>query len=228
MGQENMAILFAFVAGVITFFSPCQLPLLPLYLGFLSGSIAGEDGRPQRNRALVNSVNFVAGFSLVFIVLGLLASWFAAFLAVWGLALQRVAGVMIVLFGLYIAGVFRLALLNKERRVRYVPKVAGPGSSLLMGVAFAAGWTPCVGPVFGSILLLTAATGGGLPLLVAFALGLSLPYLLAALLVEQTGRWVSHFAVWVPHIQRIFGFFMVAVGVAVFFGLLTRLAAVSY
>jgi len=228
MEQESLTILFAFVAGIAAFFSPCQLPLLLLYLGVLSGSVAGEDGLPQRNRVVFNSVNFVAGFSLVFVVLGLLASWFAAFFAVWGLTLQRLAGTMIVLFGLYLAGIFRPALFSKERRVRYVPKVAGPGTSLLMGVAFAAGWTPCIGPVLGSILLLTAVTGGGVSLLAAFALGLGLPYLLAALLVERTGRWVSRFAVWLPHLQRIFGLFMVVVGVAIFFGLLTRLAALAY
>jgi cytochrome c-type biogenesis protein len=227
MEQGNLTFLVAFVAGIVAFFSPCQLPLLPLYLGFLSGSAVGEDGCPVRNRALFNSINFVAGFSLVFLLLGLLASWFAAFFAAWGLELQRLAGAVIIFFGLYLAGAFRPALLGKERRVRYLPKAAGPGTSLLMGMAFAAGWTPCIGPVLGSILLLTAATGGSPLLLVAFALGLALPYLLAALLVEQTGRWIGRFAVWLPHLQRIFGLFMVAVGVAVFFGLLTRLAALA-
>jgi cytochrome c-type biogenesis protein len=224
----NVTVLLAFVAGMVAFFSPCQLPLLPLYLGFLSGSVADEGGRPVRNRALFNSINFVTGFSLVFMLLGLLASWFAAFFAAWGLALQRLAGIVIIFFGLYLAGAFRSVLLGKERRIRYLPESAGPGSSLLMGMAFAAGWTPCIGPVLGSILLLTAATGDGPVLLAAFALGLALPYLLAAVLVEQTGRWVERFAVWLPHLQRIFGVFMVAVGVAVFFGLLSRLAALAY
>lgn len=228
MEQGSLMALMSFVAGVVAFFSPCQLPLLPLYLGFLCGSAAGEDGIPVRNRALFNGINFVTGFSLVFLLLGLLASWFAAFFAAWGLELQRLAGSVIIFFGLYLAGVFRPALLGRERRIRYLPKTAGPGTSLLMGMAFAAGWTPCIGPALASILLLTAATGGGPLLLAAFALGLALPYLLAALLVEQTGRWVGRFNVWLPHIQRIFGLFMVAVGIAVFFGLLTQLAALTY
>jgi len=228
MEQGYLTVLVAFVAGVLAFFSPCQLPLLPLYLGFLSGSAMDGEGRPVRNRALFNSINFVTGFSLVFLLLGLLASWFASFFAAWGLLLQRLAGVMIIFFGLYLAGAFKTAMFAKERRVSYHPKAAGPGASLLMGMAFAAGWTPCIGPVLGSILLLTAATGGGPLLLAAFSLGLGLPYLLAALLVEQTGRWIGRFAVWLPHLQRIMGLFMVAVGIAVFFGLLARLAALAY
>jgi cytochrome c-type biogenesis protein len=95
-----------------------------------------------------------------------------------------------------------------------------------MGVAFAAGWTPCIGPVLGAILLYTASTGGGISLLVAFSLGMALPFLLAALLVEQVGRWVDRFSVYMPHMQKILGFVLVLFGFAVFFGLLARLALI--
>ncbi|MBS4023664.1 MAG: cytochrome c biogenesis protein CcdA [Dethiobacter sp.] len=223
MEQGNLTVLIAFFAGVVSFFSPCLLPLLPVYLGFLTGSMLDEDGRPVKRRALVNSVNFVAGFTLVFILFGVIASWFAGFFAANRLLLQRVSGAVIIIFGLHLAGLF-VPLLQRERRVRFVPHAVSPGSAMLMGVAFAAGWTPCIGPVLGAILAVTAAAGGGVSLLVAFSLGMALPFLLAALLVEHVAGFVDRFSVYMPHLQRIMGLVMVLLGVAVFFGLLSRLA----
>ncbi|MCW3491246.1 cytochrome c biogenesis CcdA family protein [Dethiobacter alkaliphilus] len=228
MDQGTMSLMIAFFAGVISFFSPCQLPLLPIYLGFLAGSMTDEDGRPQKNKAFVNSLNFVVGFSVVFIFLGLLASWFAAFFAAHQVTLQRVAGVLIILFGLHLAGILSPSVLQREKRMQYMPKTAGPGTAMLMGVAFGAGWTPCIGPVLGSILVYAAATGAGVSLLIAFSVGMALPFLLAALLVEQVGRWVDRFAVYLPHLQRIFGFILVLFGIAVFSGILARLAIILY
>lgn len=226
MEQGSMSLVIAFFAGVLSFFSPCQLPLLPIYLGFLAGSMTGEDGKPQKNKAFINSLNFVVGFSVVFIFLGILASWFAAFFVSYQVALQRMAGALIILFGLHLAGVLSPALLQREKRMHYMPKAAGPGTAMLMGVAFAAGWTPCIGPVLGTILIYTAATGGGVSLLIAFSLGMALPFLLAALLVEQVGKWVDRFAVYLPHMQRIMGFVLVLFGIAVFSGVLARLALI--
>ena len=223
MEQGNLTVLIAFAAGVVSFFSPCLLPLLPVYLGFLTGSMLDANGRPVKKRALVNSVNFVVGFSLVFILLGIAASWFAGFFAANRLLLQRISGIVIIIFGMHLSGLFLAAVLQREKRVRFVPKTVNPGSAMLMGVAFAAGWTPCVGPVLGAILAVTAATGGGVALLAAFSLGMALPFLLAALLVEHVGSMVDRFSVYLPHIQRIMGVVMVLLGVAVFFGLLSRL-----
>jgi cytochrome c-type biogenesis protein len=228
MEQGTVSVTIAFVAGVISFFSPCQLPLLPIYLGFLAGGMVDEEGVPQKNKAFINSLNFVAGFSAVFIFLGLLASWFAAFFAAHQVALQRAAGLLIILFGLHLAGILSPALLQRERRMQYQPKAVGPATAMMMGVAFAAGWTPCIGPVLGAILVYAAATGGGVTLLVAFSAGMALPFLLAALLVEQVGRWVDRFAVHLPHLQKIFGYLLVAFGLAVFFGLIARLAVIIY
>jgi cytochrome c-type biogenesis protein len=228
MEQGTISVTIAFFAGVIAFFSPCHLPLLPVYLGFLAGSMTSEDGKPQKNKALINSLNFVVGFSGVFIFLGLLASWFAAFFTAHQVAIQRVAGALIIVFGLHLSGVLSSAMMQRERRMHYQPKVAGPGTAMLMGVAFAAGWTPCIGPVLGAILVYTAATGGGVSLLVAFSLGMAVPFLLSALLVEQVGRWVDRFAVHLPQLQKIFGFILIAFGAAVFFGVIAKLAGIIY
>jgi cytochrome c-type biogenesis protein len=228
MDQGSLTVTIAFFAGVVSFFSPCQLPLLPVYLGFMAGSAADEDGRPVRNRVLINSLNFIAGFSAVFILLGLLASWFAAFFVAHQITLQRIAGALIVLFGLHLTGVLSPAFMQRDQRMRYMPKTAGPGTSMMMGVAFAAGWTPCIGPVLGAILVYAAATGSGVSLLVAFSAGMALPFFLAALLVEQTGRMIDRFAVYLPRLQKLFGFILVAFGLAVFFGLISRLAVILY
>lgn len=228
METGSISLLIAFFAGVLSFFSPCQLPLLPIYLGFLAGSMTDEDGKTQKNKAFINSLNFVVGFSVVFIMLGIVASWFAAFFATYQVTLQRVAGVLIILFGLHLSGIFSAAVMQREKRLHFMPKTAGPGTAMLMGVAFAAGWTPCIGPILGTILVYTAATGGGVSLLIAFSLGMAVPFLLAALLVERVGPWVDRFAGYLPLMQRILGFVLVLFGIAVFFGWLARLAIVLY
>lgn len=228
MEQSTITVVIAFMSGVISFFSPCLLPLLPIYLGFLAGSMADETGKPQKNKAFINSLNFVVGFTAVFILLGLLASWFADFFAAQQVLLQQVAGILLVLFGLHLAGIFSPAFFRRERRIHYLPGRAGPGTAMLMGVAFAAGWTPCIGPILGAILVYVAATDGGISLLIAFSLGMGLPFLLAALLVEQVGRWVERFSVYLPHLQKIFGLVLVVFGLVVFFGFTARLAILLY
>lgn len=228
MEQSTITVVIAFISGVVSFFSPCLLPLLPIYLVFLAGSMADETGKPQKNKAFINSLNFVGGFTAVFILLGLLASWFADFFAAQQVLLQQVAGILLVLFGLHLAGIFSPAFFRRERRIHYLPGRAGPGTAMLMGVAFAAGWTPCIGPILGAILVYVAATGGGISLLIAFSLGMALPFLLAALLVEQVGRWVERFSVYLPHLQKIFGLVLVVFGLVVFFGFTARLAILLY
>jgi cytochrome c-type biogenesis protein len=228
MEQGSVTVTIAFFAGVVSFFSPCQLPLLPVYLGFLAGSVADEEGKPQKNRAFINSLNFVVGFSAVFILLGLVASWFSAFFTAYQVTLQRVAGLLIIIFGLHLSGILSPVAMQRERRMRYAPQSAGPGTAMLMGVAFAAGWTPCIGPILGAILVYTAASGSGVSLLVAFSLGMAVPFLLAALLVERVGHWIDRFVVYLPHLQKIFGLILVAFGVAVFLGLISRLALLLY
>ncbi|NLP37509.1 MAG: cytochrome c biogenesis protein CcdA [Firmicutes bacterium] len=218
MQPESLSVVAAFVAGMVAFFSPCHLPLLPAYLGFLTGSVTGDQQSVQKNKILFNSLNFVVGFSAVFILLGLVAGWFGGFFAPYQAIVQRIAGVLILLFGLHLAGILSPTLFNRERRVQYRPQAAGPGTSILLGVAFAAGWTPCIGPVLGAMIAYAAATGGGVALFVAFALGMAIPFLVAAFLVEHLSRWLERYRRLLPTVQRIFGIFMVALGITFFFG----------
>ena len=178
-----LGIAVAFAAGLLSFLSPCVLPLVPSYVGFLTGMTLGElEGR--RRVALVHALLFVAGFSLVFILLGASATALGRALNYYQVWLQRIGGVLIIGFGLVCLGVFRPAWLVQERRLHLEQKPVGFLGSALVGMAFGAGWTPCIGPVLGAILTLGASTaevGKGTLLLAVYSLGLGLPFLLAAL-----------------------------------------------
>jgi cytochrome c-type biogenesis protein len=178
----------AFFAGLVSFLSPCVLPLVPSYLTFVTGmsldELAGDDRRAARRQAAVHAALFILGFSLVFLALGATATLFGAALRGLLPALQRVGGLIIVLFGLYLLGLLRLPALMRERRVHLARRPSGLAGSVLVGVAFGAGWTPCVGPVLASILLyagMQGTMGQGMLLLAGYALGLGIPFLLAAL-----------------------------------------------
>jgi cytochrome c-type biogenesis protein len=170
----------AFAAGILSFLSPCILPLIPAYLAVLTGE--EETGR-RRGLAIRRALLFVLGFSLVFILLGLVSSLMGRFLLSHQRLIERIGGVIVIIFGLYQVGLLRLLPLYRERRLR-MPKGGSAWSAWLIGMVFAFGWTPCVGPILASILTLAATGGraweGGL-LLAFYSAGLGLPFLAAAL-----------------------------------------------
>jgi cytochrome c-type biogenesis protein len=213
----------ALLAGVLSFSSPCALPLVPGYLGFMSGVSAG------RGRTMLAATLFVLGFAFVFTFLG----W-AAVSATAGLAsgardlLDRVAGVLIILLGLFVAGLVRLPFLMREGRPLLERVRPGPAGALFLGVAFAVGWTPCIGPVLGSILLLAGGRGTGVQgasLLLIYSLGLGIPFLLAAAFVDRfqgAAAWLRRRATLV---NAAAGLLLAAMGVLVFTGDLNRVLA---
>ncbi len=211
----TVSVTAAFFAGLLSFLSPCVLPLVPTYLLYLGG---------ERGRPVVNAAFFVLGFSLVFVVLGLPFTVLGAFLKAYKPLLAQVGGGLVILFGLYLLGL-RLPFLGREVRLRYEGDAARPGGALLLGVAFGAGWTPCIGPILGAILTLTAVEGdlGGLRLLVAYALGLAVPFLTVALFADRAARWVRRSARYARWVERAAGAFMVLVGVLLVSGMFTRL-----
>jgi cytochrome c-type biogenesis protein len=233
----------AFVAGVVSFVSPCCLPMVPMYLSYLAG-IAGRSAAPpmlqpaggaavavaapSRWLILLHASAFVAGFSVVFVALGASASMLGVFLHLHRLVVRHIAGVVIVLLGLHTAGILRLSWLYRERRVHIDPTVgAGMGRSGALGLAFGAGWSPCIGPILGSILLLagnTATLGQGVLLLLAYALGLGLPFLLAALFVQGLAAHLRRVKRYVGIINLGAGALLVLMGVMVYAGTFLRLA----
>jgi cytochrome c-type biogenesis protein len=216
----------AFAAGLLSFLSPCVLPLVPSYVGFITGMTLPEvTGR--RRVALSHALLFVAGFSLVFILLGASATALGRALNYYQVWLQRIGGALIILFGLLCLGVFNLRFLSQERRLHLERKPVGYLGSLLVGMAFAAGWTPCIGPVLGGILGLAATSADvsrGMLLLAVYSAGLALPFLVAAVAVDSFLDWFQRFRRFLPWVMRISGVMLVFVGILLFTGEFTRLA----
>ena len=214
MDAQSVSLAVAFLAGLLSFLSPCVLPLVPSYVSFITG-LSLDDLGERRWVALTHALLFVSGFTIIFLALGATATQLGRFLNYNQVWLERVGGALIVFFGLYLLGVIRWGALARERRVHLHDKPVGYLGSVLVGLAFGAGWTPCIGPILGSILMYTsvkASLGQGLLLLFAYSLGLAIPFLLAALLVERFIEWFKRFRRFIPLTTRIAGGILVVVG----------------
>jgi cytochrome c-type biogenesis protein len=222
----TLGLFVAFAAGLLSFLSPCVLPLVPSYIGFLTGMTLPEVvGR--RRAAVLHALLFITGFSLVFVLLGASATALGSALKYYQIWLQRVGGVLIILFGLLCLGVVRPAFLEQERRLQLQRKPVGYLGSVLVGMAFAAGWTPCIGPVLGAILSLAAISDSvyrGMILLAVYSAGLAVPFLIAAIAVESFLDWFQRFRRFLPWVMRISGVLLIVVGGLMVTGQFTRLA----
>jgi cytochrome c-type biogenesis protein len=225
-GSDSVGLAISFTAGVLSFLSPCVLPLVPSYVGFITGMTLPEvSGR--RRVALTHALLFVAGFSLVFVLLGASATALGRALNYYQIWLQRIGGVLIILFGLLCLGVFKVGMLTQERRLHLERKPLGYLGSALVGMAFGAGWTPCIGPVLGGILGLAATTNDvsrGMQLLAVKTAGLAIPFLIAAVAVESFLDWFQRFRRFLPWVMRFSGILLIVVGVLLVTGEFTRLA----
>lgn len=222
--SDSVTLLAAFTAGLLSFLSPCVLPLIPGYLSFMTGMTNAELSDSDRStaRVLVPASLFVLGFSLVFVAMGASASVLGEFLTSYQSVVEKVAGIAVVLFGLLMLGIVKVPWLYGEARADMSrSRVFGRGASVVMGMAFAAGWTPCVGPILGSILALAGASGSvtqGAAMLLVYSLGLGLPFLAVALLfgrVRPLLAWLNRHALIV---NRVAGAMLIAVGVLIFTG----------
>jgi cytochrome c-type biogenesis protein len=223
----NIGVMVAFAAGLLSFLSPCVLPLVPSYLGFLTGMTL-EQMSDRKRLAFWHALAFVIGFSLVFIAMGAGATVLGATLTWHKQTIARIGGALIIVFGLYTMGVFRIGILDRERRLHLENKPVGFLGSSLVGMTFAAGWTPCLGPILAAILGLAGSTGDlnrGLLLLSAYSVGLAVPFLLAALAVDRFRDWFTRFRPWMIWVQRLSGLVLILVGVLLVTGEFSRLAA---
>ena len=220
----------AFTAGVFSFLSPCVLPLVPSYISFVAGMSlqeleGGKEGKIRR-AIFLNAVLFILGFSAVFIALGASFSLLGQLLLGSIDVVRKVAGILIILFGLFIAGILKVPFLMRERRLQLQERPAGYLGAVLVGAAFGAGWIPCVGPILGSILTLagTSETAGrGVALLSAYSLGLGVPFLLSALALNGFNRFFQRFRPYMRVVEVSAGFLLVLIGVLLFTGYLTLL-----
>lgn len=211
---SGVSLVVAFAAGVLSFLSPCVLPLVPSYVGFLTG-LTLEEMQARRGTALLHAVWFVGGFSVIFIALGATASALGALLLVSQVWIARGGGVLVILFGLYLLGVLRPAFLMRERRVHLARKPLGFAGSAVAGLAFGAAWTPCIGPILGAILTLAATRSSvaqGTGLLAVYAAGLAIPFLATALLLDRFLSWFQRFRRYLAWVERVSGALLVALG----------------
>jgi cytochrome c-type biogenesis protein len=227
--MTDVPLLVALLAGVVSFLSPCVLPLIPGYLAYLSSTPGSTT--PSSRRAVVGaSIWFVIGFATVFSALGVLLNTALEAVAydvqVW---LSRLGGVVIILFGLSLLGIWRLPFLQREYHVRVrTPFQSRSVTSFLFGAAFAAGWTPCVGAVLGGILGLAASRpGSALVLLIAYSLGFGVPFILVGLFTAQANRLITRLAPWLNVINRLFGVVLIIIGILIFTQTLSRFASVD-
>ena len=217
----------AFFAGVLSFLSPCVLPLVPSYLAYVGGSSAqGESGAASRRVLIRNSLFFILGFSLIFIGLGASASLIGGLLQENRRVLTLVGGGLIISFGLVMLGVIRLPFLYRDTRKQFSGDSSTPVGAVLLGMAFAAGWTPCIGPVLGGVLTLAGASGTlalGVALLASYALGLAVPFLLSALAIGSFTRFSHRFRRYLPWVERVSGGILLVAGVMLLTGTYTEL-----
>ena len=229
----DLTISAAFIAGVLSFFSPCVLPLVPGYMGYL-GSLSqaqhhhNSTATPSAGRyaLIMRSVIFVCGFVTVFMLLGLSSSYFGGVIASYLDYLQIIAGLVIIILGVHFTGLISLGFLNREMRVHQLPKSADFGGTYITGMAFGFGWTPCVGPVLATILLLVASQPenmSGLWMLTSYGLGLGLPFVFVAAFYEQ---FIARFRIFTKstgQIKWVLGGILIATGLVMVFGFMDEL-----
>jgi cytochrome c-type biogenesis protein len=226
MEGTSLGIAVSFTAGLLSFLSPCVLPLVPSYVTFITG-LSLEDVGHARRAAFVHALLFVLGFTLIFLALGASATALGRLLFSQRVWISRIGGALVVLFGFYLLGAFNAGILARERRVHFADKPVGYLGTVLVGVAFGAGWTPCIGPILGAILALTASTADlrqGLLLLGAYSMGLAIPFLASALAVERFLATFRRIRPQLALVARASGVLLVVVGFLMISGYFTRLA----
>jgi len=212
---SGVSLAAAFQAGLLSFLSPCVLPLVPSYVGFLTG-LSVEQLEVRRGTALAHALWFVAGFSLIFVALGATASALGALLLHSQVWIGRIGGVIVILFGLYLLGIVRPAFLMRQRKLELARKPPGYLGSAFVGITFGAAWTPCIGPILGAILTLAAAQASvaqGTTLLAVYALGLAVPFVLTALALDRFLTWFQRFRPYIAWVDRIAGGLLIVLGI---------------
>lgn len=215
--MNEVSITFAFVAGVLSFLSPCVLPIIPGFLAYLGGSASG--GIPDRKEIFMNSLFFVLGFSVIFAALGVLLNTILSSIAydvqTW---LSRIGGIIIIFFGLYLIKLIKIPWLDREHKIKVNKKFNSRYlTSFMFGFAFAAGWTPCVGAVLGAILALAATSPGvAFYLLLAYAIGLGLPFLVVGLFTAQASILIRKYGKALSYVNFAFGIILIILGILVF------------
>lgn len=234
MSTTNVGIGLAFLAGLASFLSPCVFSLVPAYVGYLGGrSVAfGQNNKSERLATFSHGLAFVLGFSVVFVLLGVAVSTLGGVMYSLRTWIAKIGGVVVVIFGIHMTGIFRIPFLEYDLRLQATPdRSRGYLASALMGVFFSAGWSPCVGPVLGTILTL-ALNGGsisrGVQLLSAYSAGLAIPFLLAALGIGWVTTILLRYGKVMRYVEVVMGILLIVVGVMLFLGTFEQLARFGF
>lgn len=232
MGSANISVIGAFVAGLLSFLSPCVLPLIPSYITYITGlSFADlKEEHPAhlvRRKTVIHSLLFIAGFTLVFVAFGASATYLGGFVQEKVDLIRKIGGALIVIFGIHVTGFVHLGVLLGEKRITIHKKPAGYAGSILVGIAFAAGWTPCIGPILASILMIAATEEKvyqGMVLLLSYSLGLGTPFFLSSLALNKFLAFFNRYKAMIRGFEIATGIFLIIVGILVFTNSLTVLS----
>lgn len=233
LGTENVSIFVALSAGVISFLSPCILPLIPSYIAFITGisieELSLEESlRQVRKKVIANSLMFILGFSLIFIALGASATFLGKFLFRNIRWFEIIGGALVILFGIHFTGIFRLRFLDREKKVHLKKKPLGYLGTCLVGIAFGAGWTPCVGPILGSILTMAATTQNilkGIVLLAFYSIGIGVPFFLSGLIIHRFFEYFKAIRKYFKVITVAGGILLIIVGILLISGYFSSMSA---
>lgn len=219
MLQENISFIIAFSAGFLSFFSPCILPMIPAYIMYITGSNIEEIGE-NRGYALSRTIAFVIGFTIIFMIMGTSASFIGKIFNQNKDLFSKISGLILIIFGLNMLGVININILNKDRRRGGPKKTKGWLGALIMGMAFAAGWTPCFGPVLGSILLYAGSSDTiykGVFLLLSYSLGMGIPFILTTLFINAFNKFMNKHEKIISYMPKVSGVILILFGFLVFF-----------
>ncbi|MDD2335439.1 MAG: cytochrome c biogenesis CcdA family protein [Geobacteraceae bacterium] len=232
MESTHISIVGAFVAGLLSFLSPCVLPLIPSYITYITGISFADlkeehTSRTVRKKTVIHSLLFIAGFTFVFMALGASATYVGSFLQGNMDLIRKIGGLLIIVFGIHVTGLVNLSVLLGDRRIRLNKKPAGYAGSFLVGIAFAAGWTPCIGPILASILMIAATEEKvyqGMVLLFSYSLGLGTPFFISSLALHKFLVLFNRFKKMIRIFELGTGLFLIVVGVLVFTNSLTAIS----
>jgi cytochrome c-type biogenesis protein len=218
--MNNVSFILAFSAGLLSFLSPCVLPLVPAYVSYITGTTIGETKNKKSNLyVLYKSFGFVIGFSLIFIIMGASMTSLGKIFITNQEIFRKISGALIFIFGLHTTGIFKIKLFYREKRFLSFSRTNGTFGSFLMGMAFAAGWTPCVGPILSSILVYASSMetiSKGIILLVFYSLGLAVPFIQTALAIDSLSSRIRNLGRYLKIISLISGILMIVMGVLIF------------
>ncbi|MBI9015423.1 MAG: cytochrome c biogenesis protein CcdA [Clostridiales bacterium] len=226
MGVQEVSIPIAFIAGVLSFFSPCILPLIPVYIMYLTGTTAEAEVNERRLFAVTRTLGFILGFTVIFMIMGLSASFLGQVFAQNRMLLLRISGIVMIIFGLNMIGLFKLSFIKLPTVIKSPKTVTSFFSAFVMGLAFAAGWTPCFGPVLASIVLYAGATstvGQGVVLLLTYSLGMAIPFLLTALFINTFNKLLDKTEKFIKYVPKISGAILILFGLLILTNKLVQL-----